>query len=191
MPVYIDKAATDASYERLTRTLFDACDVVHPAIAGHNLRSLAHAVAAARERSMAPDAWEVQMLYGMAEPLQRAVVEHGARLRVYVPTGELVTGIAYLIRRLLENTAGTSILRQTYAEGHDLEALISSPEPAAAAPRDEPHAADFANTPLIDFSKRRQRKASLRRSRACDSSSAETTCCVSPACATSRKNTNR
>ena len=153
VPVYLDKAATDASYERLTRTLFDASDVVHPAIAGHNLRSLAHAIAAARERDIAPDAWEVQMLYGMAEPLQRAIAEHGVRLRIYVPTGEIVTGIAYLIRRLLENTAGTSILRQTYAEGHDTQALLSSPETAARAPPHEPDAARFANTPLLDFSK--------------------------------------
>ena len=80
MPVFLDKAQTDASYERLTRTLFDAADAIYPAIAGHNLRSLSHAIAAARERGLPREAWEIQMLYGMAEPLQRAIAEHGVAL---------------------------------------------------------------------------------------------------------------
>ena len=150
MPVFLDKAQTDAAYEHLTRMLFDAADVVYPAIAGHNLRSLSHAIAAASVRGLTREAWEVQMLYGMAEPLQRAVAGHGVQLRIYVPTGELVVGIAYLIRRLLENTAGSSILRQTYAEEQDVTELLAPPRGTpvpAAAP------AAFSNTPLLDFSR--------------------------------------
>ena len=150
-PVYLDKAATDANYERLTCALFDASDVIHAGIAGHNLRSLAHAIAAAHERGVPAGAWEVQMLYGMAEPLQRAIAQHGVSLRIYVPTGELVTGIAYLIRRLLENTAGTSILRQTYAEGQDPEVLLAPPQPPSRTSAVPPTAV-FSNTPLLDFS---------------------------------------
>ena len=116
LPVYRNKADTDANYERLTRLLFESRDIVYPAIAGHNLRSLAHAIALAREYGMTVNDWEVQMLYGMAAPLQRAVAGLDVKLRVYLPSGDLVIGIAYLIRRLLENTASTSILRQTYAE---------------------------------------------------------------------------
>jgi RHH-type proline utilization regulon transcriptional repressor/proline dehydrogenase/delta 1-pyrroline-5-carboxylate dehydrogenase len=155
-PVYLDKAATDANYERLTRLLFDNRDAVYPAIAGHNLRSLAHAIAAARERGMTRDDWEIQMLYGMAEPLQHALGAHQVALRVYVPTGDAVTGIAYLIRRLLENTAGSSILRQTYVEGEDVGTLLLAPQPppsAAAAP-----APAYANTPLLDFSRDEHRQ---------------------------------
>ena len=160
MPVYLDKAQTDAAYERLTRALFDAADIVYPAIAGHNLRSLAHAIAAARERGLPREAWEVQMLYGMAEPLQRAIAQHGVALRIYVPTGELVAGIAYLIRRLLENTAGSSILRQTYAEGHDATALLAAPR--AIATTAAPPPAAFTNTPLLDFSRPQAREGFAR-----------------------------
>lgn len=157
LPVYRDKSATDASYERLTRLLFENRDIVYPAIASHNLRSVSHAIALAREYGMAENEWEVQMLYGMADPLQRAVDGCGVNLRVYLPCGDLAIGIAYLIRRLLENTASTSVLRQTYAEGQDIDTLLAAPViPAAAAA--EPPAA-FVPMPLTDFSRAEARDA--------------------------------
>ena len=154
LPVFRSKAETDANYERLTRLLFEGRDLVHPAIGSHNLRSVSHAIALAREYGMKAQDWEVQMLYGMADPLQRAVANFGVPLRVYLPCGDLVIGIAYLIRRLLENTADTSFLRQTYGEGHNLDALLAAPDIASSA---APAAAEpppaFANTPLTDFSR--------------------------------------
>ena len=166
-PVYLSKTETDANYERLTRDLFEASDVIYPAIAGHNLRSLAHAIALAKTLGMARTDWEIQMLYGMAEPLARAVAAAGVQLRIYVPTGDLVIGVAYLMRRLLENTAGTSILRQTYAEGHDPTALLAAP--TASAPACDPAPPAFANTPRTDFSRDGERAAfrqALARARA-------------------------
>ena len=157
LPVYHDKADTDANYERLTRLLFESHDIVYPAIASHNLRSVSHAVAAARRHGMTPEDWEVQMLYGMADPLQRAVAGLGVRLRVYLPSGDLVIGIAYLIRRLLENTASTSILRQTYAEARDLDTLLAAPGAAPPATAVREPASAFANTPLTDFSRTESR----------------------------------
>lgn len=163
LPVFLNKTDTDANYERLTRLLFENRDIVYPAIASHNLRSVSYAIAAARRHGMAAEEWEVQMLYGMADPLQRAVAGAGIRLRVYLACGELVIGIAYLIRRLLENTASTSILRQTYAESQDPATLLvapgaaSSTAPAAAEP---PPA--FANTPLTDFSRSEARDVFAR-----------------------------
>ncbi|MGE5320936.1 MAG: proline dehydrogenase family protein, partial [Hyphomicrobiaceae bacterium] len=102
LPVYDDKSATDANFERLTASLFKAGARAYPMIASHNLRSLAHALALARDLGRPPDSWEVQMLYGMADPLAAAVIGEGARLRIYLPVGDLIGGIAYLIRRLLE-----------------------------------------------------------------------------------------
>lgn len=156
VPVYLAKAETDAQYERLTRMLFEARDVIHPAVASHNLRSLAHAIAAARACGIRREEWEIQMLHGMAEPLARAVAACGPQLRVYVPTGDLVAGMAYLIRRLLENTAGTSILRQTYAEGQDVAVLLAAPAAPESAAR-EPSAPAFVNTPPTDFSREAER----------------------------------
>ena len=63
------------------------------------------------------------MLHGMAEPMHVAVKRLGLRLRVYAPVGELVPGMAYLVRRLLENTSNESFVRHRYAEGSDLHSV--------------------------------------------------------------------
>ena len=60
------------------------------------------------------------MIFGMAEPFQHAVMQHGRRLRLYTPVGELLPGMAYLVRRLLENTSNESFLRKEYVESHPL-----------------------------------------------------------------------
>lgn len=156
-PVYTDKAATDVHFERLSELLFAADERVYPMIASHNLRSLAHALALARARGRTAASWEVQMLYGMADPLAVAVVGEGARLRMYLPVGDLIGGIAYLIRRLLENTASTSVLRQAYLEDAPPGSLLAAPpaqsqETAVIEP-------GFRNTPLADFSKDEPRRA--------------------------------
>jgi RHH-type proline utilization regulon transcriptional repressor/proline dehydrogenase/delta 1-pyrroline-5-carboxylate dehydrogenase len=149
VPVLLDKAATDAQYERLAEALFDARDCIFPALASHNVRTVSHAVAQARVRGCEHSTWEIQMLHGMADPLAAAVAATGVPLRVYVPTGDLITGIAYLIRRLVENTANTSILRHTWAgQASPLELLA----PPAAPVRQSEAPMPAANTPLLDFS---------------------------------------
>ncbi|MGZ9174434.1 MAG: proline dehydrogenase family protein, partial [Candidatus Binatia bacterium] len=130
IPVFLDKAATDANYERLSRLLLEGHDVIDAAFGSHNLRSLAHAIVAAQEIGVPANGYEMQMLYGMAEPVRQAIVQNGQRVRVYLPVGELLPGISYLIRRLMENTSNTSFLRQTYAEKKAVESLIKAPVPA-------------------------------------------------------------
>ncbi|MBP1149824.1 proline dehydrogenase family protein [Methylocaldum sp. RMAD-M] len=150
VPVFLDKSATDAQFESLVDLLFRHADAVYPAVGSHNLRSLAYAIASASRQGLSTADWEVQMLYGMAEPLRHAVAASDIPLRVYLPTGELIPGIAYLIRRLMENTANTSILRQTYVEGADLDDLLAAPDPHE--PGTETLSPAFLNAPLKDFS---------------------------------------
>ena len=129
IPVYLDKAETDASYERLSRLLLENHDVIDAAFGSHNLRSLAHAIVTAKMIGLPNDGYEIQMLYGMAEPVRQAIVQYGQRVRVYLPVGELLPGMSYLIRRLMENTSNTSFLRQTYADRRDITSLIKPPTP--------------------------------------------------------------
>src|SRR5262249_7458625 len=149
IPVYTDKAETDLAYERLSRRLLENHDIVDAAFGSHNLRSLAHAIACARVLGLSSGAFEIQMLHGMAEPLRRALVETGERVRVYLPVGELIPGMASLIRRLLENTSNVSFLRESYAEEKDLERLIAPPVPRNASTA--PSASGFRNEPPRDF----------------------------------------
>lgn len=160
-PVFQAKNETDANYERCVRLLHDHHGDVRAAFATHNLRSLAYAVAYGRSRGIADDGYEVQMLHGMAEPLHAAVVELGLRLRVYAPVGELVPGMAYLVRRLLENTSNDSFVRLHFAEGAALDDLVAPPdqdlelpEPADPwrAPQTDPHASlDYAPEPVREW----------------------------------------
>ena len=156
-PVLLDKAQTDAQFERMVDLLFYAGERIYPAIASHNVRSVAYAIARARLHNVR--AWEVQMLHGMAEPLVHAVAATGVPIRVYVPTGDLLSGIAYLIRRLVENTANTSIVRQTWLENRDPAELLAAPWPRAAAGEEAVSSDGFSNTPVLDFGRLEVREA--------------------------------
>ena len=127
IPVYEDKDQTDLNYERCVRMMHDAHGRVKAAFASHNLRSLAYAVAYAREKGISDRGYELQMLYGMAEPIQHAIRSLGLRLRIYAPVGELIPGMAYLVRRLLENTSNESFIRHRFAESWSLEQLVAPP----------------------------------------------------------------
>ena len=65
------------------------------------------------------------MLHGMGDPIKAAVRKLGLRLREYTPVGELIPGMAYFVRRLLENTANESFLRLTFAEGAAVDELVA------------------------------------------------------------------
>lgn len=126
-PVFTRKAQSDVNFERLTRYLFDNADVFTVALGSHNVRSIAHAIAYAQQKGIPPRSYELQALYGMADPLKRALVSMGHRVRVYCPVGELIPGMAYLVRRLLENTSNEGFLRAHSAEKIPAQILLQDP----------------------------------------------------------------
>lgn len=166
-PVYTRKWQTDENFEKLTRILLDHRGVIHTAIGSHNVRSIAHAMAYADELGVAKNGLEFQMLYGMAEPMKAAVSGMGYRLRDYVPVGEMIPGMAYLVRRLLENTSNESWLRASFAEDEDVGTLLEMPEakePAAVPEEDEGIEYEpitdhgFRNEPHRDFAQSHHRE---------------------------------
>jgi RHH-type proline utilization regulon transcriptional repressor/proline dehydrogenase/delta 1-pyrroline-5-carboxylate dehydrogenase len=180
VPVFTDKWQTDASYERAAGFLLEQQAWLHPAFGSHNIRSLAFALARAQTLGLPRSSYEIQMLYGMAEPLQQALVDLGCRVRVYAPVGQLLPGMAYLVRRLLENTANESFLRASFTEHVPEEELLMNPlhrtsgstVMTEAQQRDgnhmahssdratgPPHAESFHNEPLTDFSREDARHA--------------------------------
>lgn len=180
IPVYSEKQHSDANYERQLRFVMHNIEHLRPAIGSHNMRSIAYGIAVADRLGLPKNAFEIQMLYGMAEVEKVALVERGHRLRVYMPYGELIPGMAYLVRRLLENTSNDSFLRAGLAADVDVEKLLADPAeldafPNSARPAPSPNelkpgaimtaAADrslkstFRNEPPIDFSKAEMRQA--------------------------------
>ena len=126
-PVYSHKSSTDANYERMTQRLLENHQYLYAAIGSHNVRSQAHAIAIARALDIPSRAFELQVLYGMGDKLAKALVDQGYRVRTYCPYGDLIPGMAYLIRRLLENTANSSFLRQS-SEDRPVEELLAPPQ---------------------------------------------------------------
>ena len=161
LPVWDRKFETDANFERQTRFLIEHHDLLRPAIGSHNVRSIAHALALEEQCRLAPNTVELQMLYGMADPLKAAMVRRGRRVRVYTPFGQLLPGMAYLVRRLLENTSNQSFLRSGFLERTPVEELLMDPlekitssraRAPAPARLNDGVAAPFRNEPLADFS---------------------------------------
>src|SRR5213594_3143090 len=126
-PVYFQKPESDANFETLTRLLLENESIVTAAFGSHNVRSIAHAQAFAEELGIDCSRFEFQLLYGMAGPIKRALVEMGYRVREYCPVGELLPGMAYLVRRLLENTSNEGFLRAKFAENVSAEELLRDP----------------------------------------------------------------
>ena len=133
-PVYQQKPESDANFEMLTRMLFENKSVVTPAFGSHNVRSIAHAQAVADELGIDRSRFEFQLLYGMAGPIKRALVEMGYRVREYCPVGELLPGMSYLVRRLLENTSNEGFLRAKFAENVPAKELLRDPKELDQAP---------------------------------------------------------
>jgi RHH-type proline utilization regulon transcriptional repressor/proline dehydrogenase/delta 1-pyrroline-5-carboxylate dehydrogenase len=128
-PVFEVKADSDRNFEDLTVRLLEAGVGGHgirPAIASHNLRSVAHAIAQNRRLGAADEDVELQVLRGLGDDLQHALAGAGMRVRTYCPVGDLVAGMAYLVRRLLENTSNESFLYEQ-ARGVPLETLLAAP----------------------------------------------------------------
>jgi proline dehydrogenase len=125
-PVFEIKADCDRNFEALTRTLLDSRPAVRVAIASHNLRSVSHAIAYNRLSGGDDRDLEIQVLRGLGDELQDALAARGFRVRTYCPVGDLVAGMAYLVRRLLENTSNESFLHEQ-ASGTALEELLAAP----------------------------------------------------------------
>ncbi|MCG7874496.1 MAG: proline dehydrogenase family protein [Candidatus Thiodiazotropha lotti] len=153
VPVWQTKAETDACYERCLKRLF-ASPLIYPAVATHNIRSLACAVVLADQTQRSPDSYEFQMLYGMSDELEGLVTERGLKLRLYMPYGELLPGIAYLVRRLLENTSDQSIL--PVLESADVERVLAPP--VIGENRRSAFEAEFTNHPLHRFTQQSERE---------------------------------
>ena len=125
-PVFEDKGECDRNFEALTRRLLDARPLVRVAVGSHNLRSVAHAVTYNRLSGGDDADLELQVLRGLGDDLQHALAAEGLRVRTYCPVGDLVAGMAYLVRRLLENTSNDSFLSDQ-ARGVPLEELLAAP----------------------------------------------------------------
>jgi RHH-type proline utilization regulon transcriptional repressor/proline dehydrogenase/delta 1-pyrroline-5-carboxylate dehydrogenase len=135
-PTWSRKSDTDACFERMTAMFIEnspqnkSTGGVKLALGSHNVRSIAFALALLEKHNLPINALELQMLHGMADQLKDASAEfRGQRLRLreYVPVGEMIPGMAYLVRRLLENTSNESWLKAGFLDNASTDVLLASP----------------------------------------------------------------
>jgi RHH-type proline utilization regulon transcriptional repressor/proline dehydrogenase/delta 1-pyrroline-5-carboxylate dehydrogenase len=180
VPVFQHKAETDANFERLARRMLENPRHINCAFATHNVRSAAACMTCADRLGASLRSFEFQMLRGMAEPVKRALIGMGCRVRDYCPVGEVLPGMSYLVRRLLENTSNEGFLRATFNEHVPPDELLRDPAELAARQRIRPVSASstngekmnedqFTNEPLTDFrseANRARMKEALNNARA-------------------------
>jgi RHH-type proline utilization regulon transcriptional repressor/proline dehydrogenase/delta 1-pyrroline-5-carboxylate dehydrogenase len=188
VPVWAAKHETDACFERMAERFVEAVPRragqggVKLALGSHNIRSIAYTLALLEKHGLPESALEVQKLHGMADQLQAALVSRGLRIREYVPVGQMIPGMAYFVRRLLENTSNQSWLRAGFSDEVPDDVLLASPHggsvegraPAtigrAAAQRHKispaveglGHGLPMINEPIRDFSQAGKRESFLR-----------------------------
>ena len=172
-PVWTRKQDTDANFERCLDYLLSNHPVFKTAVATHNLRSIAAAIALAEKYGLSSDEYEFQMLYGMADSLKQVLVDKDQQLRIYVPYGETLPGMAYLVRRLLENSSGESILDIGLNDSQPVDLIkpeFSSGKSIPDVPVDRINrAGHFSNQALLRFTDTAERDAFQRAITRCQS----------------------
>jgi proline dehydrogenase len=108
---YTSKREIDEAFVRLAEQLLESG--TYPLIATHDHRIIHHVKNHVRRIGLGRDDFEFQMLYGVREPLQRALVRDGYRLRVYVPFGS--EWYPYFMRRLAERPANLAFFLRALA----------------------------------------------------------------------------
>jgi RHH-type transcriptional regulator, proline utilization regulon repressor / proline dehydrogenase / delta 1-pyrroline-5-carboxylate dehydrogenase len=186
VPIYSSKHEVDANYKRmlLAATLPEAAAAVHLGIASHNLFDLAFGLVLRASRGVEREVG-FEVLEGMANSLQRALSLIGAPVLTYAPAvgdAEMDSAVAYLIRRLDENTAPENYLRHAFAMRRGDPSYVAQAERFARAlgavesvsaepqrtqnrfaePVDLPDGAPFANEPDTDFSVQEHRERVTR-----------------------------
>ena len=115
---YGSKLEVDANYKRL---LSYGCEPEHAravrlGVASHNLFDLAFALVVRQCRGVSE--WvELEMLEGMAQSLRRALTLVAGSVLVYAPSVDeknFPAAVAYLVRRLDENTGEDNFLRHSF-----------------------------------------------------------------------------
>lgn len=161
VPVFIVKSHTDTAYEKCVEMVLANHEFVSLAVASHNVRSIAKALVLAEQLNVPKNRYEFQALYGMAEPIKYALKKMGHTVREYAPIGELIPGMAYLVRRLLENTSNEGFLRKKFVGNAAPEELLADPEAYKGEPAlvKTPGPAPFENEPPLDFAVEANRTA--------------------------------
>src|SRR4030095_6014283 len=125
-PVFTRKAMTDVCYLDCVRKLLARRPLLYPQFATHNALTVACVI----EDGSGTAGYEFQRLHGMGEALYEALLDELPDLtcRVYAPVGGYSDLLAYLVRRLLENGANSSIVSVAADPAVPIENILRRPQ---------------------------------------------------------------
>ena len=155
IPVYTQKTDTDINFERCVQWLFEKSSHIKIAIGSHNIRSISYTLAL---HELHPKkSLEFQVLYGMGEGIAQALIKQNYCVRLYSTIGELIPGMSYLVRRLLENSANQSFILNSFIQNQSPEKLLAKPQSSNQKVPFEKNNQSFQNHPILDFSRKENR----------------------------------
>jgi RHH-type proline utilization regulon transcriptional repressor/proline dehydrogenase/delta 1-pyrroline-5-carboxylate dehydrogenase len=124
-PQFLNKEETDIHFRQLIVKIYEAHPHLKLALASHNFSD--HAFARAAMEVLYPEVQEIehQCLHMTYEALSTALAKMNWSTRNYVPVGSLIVGMAYLVRRIMENSSQVGVL--TIMRSHKKHHSLQSP----------------------------------------------------------------
>jgi RHH-type proline utilization regulon transcriptional repressor/proline dehydrogenase/delta 1-pyrroline-5-carboxylate dehydrogenase len=120
-PVFTHKEHTDISYLACAYKMLEKQEYIYPQFATHNAVTISQIELAAKNKD-----FEFQLLHGMGKAIYDQIVEKHS-CRIYAPVGSYKELLPYLIRRLLENSANSSFVKNVSDENVSASSLASDP----------------------------------------------------------------
>ncbi|MDR0454074.1 MAG: bifunctional proline dehydrogenase/L-glutamate gamma-semialdehyde dehydrogenase [Deferribacteraceae bacterium] len=167
MVTYEDKLDSDANFKKNIMYMLsrDNAPSVHVGVASHNIFDLAFAYETAKAYGTS-EYLQFESLEGMVESIRQAIGKDGQKMVVYCPTAKkenFTNAIAYLVRRLDENTGEQNFLRHSFnlavgsAEWNKLKNIFSESVKRIDTVKNDPKRTQDRNVApeceRIDFSK--------------------------------------
>lgn len=134
-PEFLNKEETDINFRQMIDEIFKAYPHIKLCIASHNFSDHAFASALRETQYGHIDEIEHQCLHMTYEALSTAMAKMGWAVRNYVPIGSLIVGMAYLVRRIMENSSQVGVL--TIMRSHKKNAKLMAPNEIYAKHHEE------------------------------------------------------
>lgn len=111
-PEFLNKEETDLHFRQLIIKILEAAPHLQLVLGSHNLADHCFAEMVRSEKFSDAPPIEHQCLHMTYEALSKGMAKMGWAVRNYVPIGSLLVGMAYLVRRIMENSSQVGILVQ-------------------------------------------------------------------------------
>ncbi len=124
-PEFLNKEETDLNFRQLIVRIMENCPHVQLCLASHNFADHCFAEVVREKRFSDIPEIEHQCLHMTYEALSVGLAQMGWPTRNYVPVGSLLVGMAYLVRRIMENSSQVGVL--TIMRSHKKSGRLEGP----------------------------------------------------------------